>query len=64
MKKKIKNKILRLITLIAFFVCLISAMSIEQSSNEWLPFVTAMLSLGWLTMFGYANRHRLAGVDE
>lgn len=59
-----KNKILRLTTLVASFVCLISLMSIEQSTAEWKPLLCFALSLGWLVAFGYANRYRFAGVKE
>ena len=59
-----KNKILRLVTLIASFVCPISIASIEVATNELIPVLWFVVSLGWLVAFGYANRYRFAGVKE
>ena len=64
MLKRYKNKILRLITLIAFFTSIISTMAIETSTREWIPMLVSTVAVGWLCLFGYANRYRLAGVRE
>ena len=63
-KKKIKNQILRLMTLVNAFVCLVSVMSIETSAAEWKPVLCFLVSFGWIVAFCYANRYRLAGVKE
>ena len=63
-KNKRKNQILRLITVTAVFVCLVSVMSIEQTTQEWKPLLAFVLSFGWISLFSYANRFRLAGVKK
>ena len=59
-----KNRILKLINVIAVCVCLYSALSLETATTFIKPIVGYVLSLGWLVAFCYANFDRLSGVED
>lgn len=56
-KNKTRNKILKTITAISVIIFILSICSVD--SKTWMPCITAIISLVWISLFTYANKHLL-----
>lgn len=52
-----KNIILKSVTAIAVTLTILSMTLIDSSS--FIPSITCIICLGWLLIFGYANKERI-----
>lgn len=56
-RNKTRNKVLKTITTISVIIFMLSICSVD--SGTLIPYITAIISLIWICLFTYANKHLL-----